>query len=424
MDCTQLPPHEEATYVLPHYKLVYVALPKTACTSVKWMLSDLAGEEADRFHGSLSREVTQVTTIHRRGLWRRTPTLHALSADQLGEITDDNGWMSFAVTRHPAARMWSAWQSKLLLREPLYMDRFGSADWLPRVPTSTGDLVEDFQRFVASVAADPDHGILQDRHFMPQVRLLNFGVTPYTRVYDTSELPSLLRALEAHLRGLGWDGTLRLVRSNEMPLQPLRLAFPDDVVSAIAGLYADDMKAFGYDDARPPKLLDTAEYPKVALEAVGMLIERAERIGKLAMHAQRLSRAVKATRGKLKTARGERETTLETLETTRQDLTSAHQELKTVRAEHKTARAELKTVRKELKATRETLKTTRETLKTTRETLKTTREALRNSRGPARRLASALARRFPVLLAARDRVRGAKAGAWWLYGPRMRKPTE
>ncbi len=252
---------------------------------------------------------------------------------------------------------------------------------------------------------------------MPQVRLLNLGVTPYTRVYDTSELPSLLSDLETHLRGLGWGGTLELVRSNEMPLQPIHLAFPEDVVSAIAGLYADDMKAFGYDDARPPKLLDTSEYPQVALEAVGMLIERAERIGKLAMHAQRLSRSVKATRGELKTARSERKAKEETLDTTRQELTSAHQELKSARAELKTARAELRTARNELKATRETLKTTRETLKTTR-------EATQDPRGLARLLAAALARRFPVLLAVRDRARGVKAGALWLYGPRMRKPTE
>ncbi len=417
MDRTQLPPHDEATYVLPRYKLVYVAVPKAACTSVKWLLSGLAGEKADRFHGSLSREVTQATTIHRRAMWRRTPTLEALPEQQLAEISAENGWMSFAVTRHPSARLWSAWQSKLLLRQPLYLDRFGGADWLPRVPGSTEDVVEDFQRIVASVTADPDHELLEDRHFMPQVRLLNAGVTPYTRVYDTSELPSLVSDLEAHLRRSGWDATLRLRHSNEMPLQPLRLAFTEDVVSAISGLYADDLKTFGYDDARPPKLLDTAEYPKVALEAVGMLIERAERIGDLATKAQRLSRTVKTTRGELKTARSELKTTEETLDTTRQELTSAHQELKTARTELKTARADLKAARKELK-------TTRETLKTTRETLKTTREAMQNPRGLAQLLASALARRFPVLVAARDRVRGAKAGAWWLYGPRMRKPTE
>lgn len=293
MDRIQLPPHKSATFVLPQYRLVYVSVPKAACTSVKWLLADIAEEDAEEFHGSLSREVTRGTAIHRRSLWRKTPMLHQLSAAELNDISGDNGWMIFAVTRHPTVRLWSAWQSKLLMREPLWMERFGGADWLPRVPRSTEDVVEDFHKFVVSVMSDPEHPILRDRHFTPQADLLNAGLTPYTNLYDTSQFSTMTKDLETHLRAHDWDGTFQLNRSNETPLQPLRRAFAEDVVSAITALYFNDFVQLGYDNPMPPKLLDDAEYAAAAIGAIGMLVERGERIGDLAKAAQDLKRQIK-----------------------------------------------------------------------------------------------------------------------------------
>src|SRR6059058_442136 len=74
----QLPPHKTATYVLPAYKAVYVSVPKAACTSLKWLVAGIQGEDAERFHRSLSREVARSLTIHRRGMFRHTPMLHEL----------------------------------------------------------------------------------------------------------------------------------------------------------------------------------------------------------------------------------------------------------------------------------------------------------------------------------------------------------
>jgi hypothetical protein len=89
-------------------------------------------------------------TIHRRQRWRNTPMLHELSDAELAEISPENGWFVFAVVRRPAARLWAAWQSKFLLRDPRWIAEFADAPWLPRLPAATADVADDFARFVGS----------------------------------------------------------------------------------------------------------------------------------------------------------------------------------------------------------------------------------------------------------------------------------
>ena len=217
----ELPPHKTATYVLPRWQVVYVSVPKAACTTLKWLIAEIQEEDPNRFYSALTREVGRGMTIHRRRRWQRTPMLHRLPDEELAEISPERGWFVFAVVRHPTERLWSAWQSKFLLREPKWVERFGDEPWFPRVPTTTQEVVEDFQRFTASIAADPEQAVLRDRHFQRQVRLLTPDRTPYTRIYKTRQIPELLVHLVTHLRARGWDGLLDLEAWNEKPLLQL-----------------------------------------------------------------------------------------------------------------------------------------------------------------------------------------------------------
>jgi hypothetical protein len=289
----QLPPHRSATYVLPRFKVAYVSVPKAACTSIKWLIADLHGEKASRFHTSMSREVARATTIHRRALWRHTPPLHRLSKEELEAVSPEQGWFIFAVVRHPTSRVWSAWQSKLLLQEPRWVERFGEEPWFPRIPTRTADVVEDFQRFVRAVAEQPKWGVMRDRHFRAQTELLTPERTPYTRIYDTPEIPVFLDDLSSHLRAQGWTGELRLRASNETPLRPLRSMFTPEVLAAIEQVYAADFEQFGYESLEPESYEGSDTYADSTLREVARLVERGERIGDLALRAQRLSRRQK-----------------------------------------------------------------------------------------------------------------------------------
>lgn len=283
--------------MLPEWRTVYISVPKAACTSLKWLIADVQGESRERFHESLSREVTRAMCVHRRDMWRHTPMLHELPPKELDAVTPDNGWFVFAVVRHPAARLWSGWQSKFLLQEPKFMAVFGSASWVEHsVPTSTEGVVDAFRRFVLSIGEDPDQPVRKDRHFLPQVDLLRDGITPYTRVYRTDQMPALLGDFDTHLRGQGWEGTLHLSRHNEAPLRPVRDAFAEDAQRVLLDMYSGDYQRYGYDEVLPGGLEPTGEYDDDALSEIARLVERAERVNDLAMAAQELRSQLTAAR--------------------------------------------------------------------------------------------------------------------------------
>jgi hypothetical protein len=296
---SELPPHKSATYVLPRWKVVYVSVPKAACTSIKWLIVDLQQESPGRFHRALTREVARATTIHRRRRWHHTPMLHQLSDNELAAVGPDQGWFTFAVVRHPTARLWSAWQSKFLLREPKYLERFGGAPWFPRLPRTTQDVVGDFQAFVRSIADDPEQLVMRDRHFRPQSELLTPDRMPYTKIYETREIPQLLDDLATHLRERGWDGSLALRASNETPLRPLASMFTPEITAAIREVYREDFQQLPYERVEPDTLEPSYEYDESALRAIGGLVERAERIGDLALRAQRLAAANRAKQNEI-----------------------------------------------------------------------------------------------------------------------------
>jgi Sulfotransferase family len=286
----QLPPHKTATFVLPRWKVAYVSVPKAACTSIKWLIAELQGEDPARFHAALTREVIRATTIHRRWRWQHTPMLHALPDDQLAAVSPEAGWFVFAVTRHPTERFWSAWQSKFLLREPRWPERFSEEPWFPRIPRATEEVAEDFERFALAMAENPHQEVMRDRHFQPQTWLLTPERTPYSRIYDTREIAELLDDFASHMRGQGWDGSLSLAPSNETPLRPLASMFSPAVVAAVAELYREDFERFGYKNVVPDSLDAATEYTPGAFAEISRLVERAERLGDLALRAQGLSR--------------------------------------------------------------------------------------------------------------------------------------
>ena len=290
----QLPPHRTATYVMPRWRAVYVSVNKAACTSMKWLVAGLQGERPEQFHISMSREVGRAMTIHKRSLWEHTPMLHRLPRARLEAISPEAGWFIFAVVRHPAARVWSAWQSKLLLREPAWVERFGHEPWFPRVPTTTEEIAEDFARFVQFIDEEPDHPMARNRHVAPQARLLVPDRMEYSRIYGTREIPQLLSDLETHLRAQGWEGKLVLPNSNETPLRPLASFFTDPVRERIRRVYAEDFERFGYADDLPDSLDRSDRYSAEALGEVARLVDRAERINDVILRARTFQKAAAA----------------------------------------------------------------------------------------------------------------------------------
>jgi len=276
--------------VLHRWKVIYVITPKAACTSMLWTIAELQQERLAGISSPLSCEVTRTMAIHELSHWRHTPVLQGLSAGELLHILKSDEWFIFCISRHPVDRLWSAWQSKLLMREPYYVRRYRDASWFPDVPTESKNISKDFTLFVRTLEEDPALRAA-DMHWQQQLQLLRTDIFPYSHVGKVEAMTETLQALEAHLRRQGWQGKLLPTRNNVSLLPPHVNLLSEKTAQRIEQIYADDMIAFGYPPSarsRTPCQTDVQEstakpdaVTPVVLRAIREIIARHERIDDL-----------------------------------------------------------------------------------------------------------------------------------------------
>jgi uncharacterized membrane-anchored protein YhcB (DUF1043 family) len=276
-------------YVVPKYKLLYISTAKNACTSLKWLIAELAGEDLARFRPGLSPTIVDGQAVHQRHLFEHTPRLDQISADLRRTISPDNGWFVFSVLRDPRVRLFSAWENKMLMHNP-HFRRFRHEAWYPPVPVDAEDVVRSFAQFVDLLDKQPDHEVHLDTHFASQTSLVRRDIVTYSKLYEISELNSaLLPDLATHLRTFGWDGELTLRRSNDTPLWANGQALTEPICSQIERIYADDFANFGtrWDLT---KVLAAPEWTPAALGELTARTALGERIGELLVEARRATR--------------------------------------------------------------------------------------------------------------------------------------
>jgi hypothetical protein len=287
----------QRTVVLPELRIVFLPIPKAGCTSVLWLLAELAGLPAERFERSASPEVSPALTVHDMGLWAPEHRLAEYSDDERERILLEDGWLRFCVVRDPATRLWSAWQSKLLLREPIFADAFAGAPWFPRVPERAADLIEDFRRFVAALPS----GTADDVHWAVQHDLAR--QLPLTHVGRVERLPDTLALLRAHVSGRLWPGRLRQENRSAVPIPPD--AFDDASATVLARHFAADYRAYGYDAPAPGAAAAGWEErvePLIPLLRSG--IDAHARVGQLHALVQRRTERARAAERRLAVAAG------------------------------------------------------------------------------------------------------------------------
>ena len=264
------------------WKLVYVPVPKAACTSMLWTLADVQQETAEPLGIATSAAVTRSLLVHEPAFWRRTALLHTLPEAEWSRIQGDAEWLIFTITREPVGRLWSAWQSKLLMREPRFAGAFGDRSWFPRIPRSPRDVVEDFRRFVEALG-DDEALLRADRHWQPQVELLALDRVGFTHVGTTAAYARTLDVVERHLAGQGWRGPLASRHENATLIGVDALgAVDEDTRRAIESIYADDMRGLGYAGRTAPSAGAVDEQAAHLLVAgVREIVARHERVGDL-----------------------------------------------------------------------------------------------------------------------------------------------
>jgi hypothetical protein len=268
------------TVVLPHERVLFLPMPKAACTSVLWALAELVGMCPETFEGSTLPEPSAELTVHDMNAWAPEHRLSEYQGDARRRVLHGDGWLRFTVVRDPWRRLWSAWVSKLLLREPRFVTLYGDEPWFPRIPAAPGDVIEDFRRFAAAVGA----GAAADVHWAVQHDLAT--QLPLDHIGRAEQMGETFRRLYAHT---GEPAPQAAARRNESALALPPHAYDDDTAGIVRRHYWEDFEAFGYDEA-PPDAGLPREWEQRAEETLPLLratIDEHVRVGQLHRLAQR-----------------------------------------------------------------------------------------------------------------------------------------
>jgi Sulfotransferase family len=263
------------TIVLSDLRVLFLPVPKAGCTTVLWLLAALAEIPRETFAQSPSPEVTPALTVHDMRFWEKRRLAEQDAGQRERALTED-GWFRFATVRHPATRLWSAWQSKLLLREPRFVDIFGGEPWFPRIPDEPSDLVEDFRRFVIALA----DGTAEDVHWAVQKDLV--AQLPLTHVGRVERLDDTLALLRAHVPDERWPSAP--LRQNRAPLPMPPHAYDEGAAEALHTRYQADFDEFGYDRTLPADGADPGDWEREVAALLPLLresIDKHARIGEL-----------------------------------------------------------------------------------------------------------------------------------------------
>jgi hypothetical protein len=294
-DKTELPYSRhvlQRTLVLPDLRVLFVPVPKTGSTTVLWRLAEVAGVAPETFERSTLPEVSAALTVHDTALWPPELRLASYEGEERERLLHDDGWLRFSLVRDPATRLWSAWQSKLLLREPRFVELYGDAPWFPRVPERPADLVEDFRRFAAAAG----RGEAEDVHWAVQRQLVD--QLPLTHVGRVERLDDTLALVRAHVGADRWPPAAPRVNRTPLSLPPH--AFDAATAAAVEARYRADFEAFDY---APPKPGDEpAGWQERAAELLPLVratIDEHARLGQLHRVAQRRMRRAESAESRL-----------------------------------------------------------------------------------------------------------------------------
>ena len=298
--------------VVEQARVLFVPMPKSACSSIMWALAEVAGIPAEHFHRSTVRETTLAMTIHDMEIWGPENSLMGRSDDDLDRLLNEDGWFRFTVVREPVERLWSAWQSKVLAREPQMLRSFGETEWFPRVPDNAAEIVDDYRLFVGALG----EGVVEDdvptlgpamfnSHWVPQTALMGEAGFNALQVTKLSDLSETLGWLMKHLADVG------LPEPTVPNLNTSLLSFAEALNGpaerdAIRRLYRADFEIL---DFTPPDNGDVGDLGgwmsqvEPLLGAIQSVVERNERIERLATEAQNTARGLERSQARVEKAR-------------------------------------------------------------------------------------------------------------------------
>jgi hypothetical protein len=262
-------------------KLFYVATPKVACTSLKWWFAELEGVADVVQQLKISAETDPELIIH-DSLKRVAPQLFIHTPEQLEQIKGSE-YFSFALVRNPYKRIFSAWQSKILLRETLQIQPYEGQAFVEFTVTSMSDVATAFEYFLEYVYTYESEDF-KDCHWTPQYDLLQPELFDYSSISKIEDTKSLNIQLRSFLGGAYIDPFIR-AKANESLIPYLPEFISSRSKELIDKLYAKDFDAFRYKTELPPaKETFSQAQLDLAMKGIKLLQGRHQRIGEMQRH--------------------------------------------------------------------------------------------------------------------------------------------
>jgi sulfotransferase famil protein len=273
--------------VFDDLRLVYVPVPKAGSTAILWALAKATGLSTEDFNRSHKLEVTRALAVHDTSIWGASHTFEGMSMGELEPILWSGEWFRLTVVREPVRRLWSAWVSKILVRDPRFVAAFGREDWFPPPPTTSNDVLESFRRFAGVLPTRS--GEWHDPHWSAQADVIGVADIAYGHIGRFEQLDRTMAVLADYMGARGRRlPPLRPVNQSLVPFHPGLFDRPS--LDACTTWTARDRATFGYEAPsavadRPDKAWHAAV--DAAVPAIRAVIERNERIADLRrMHAE------------------------------------------------------------------------------------------------------------------------------------------
>ncbi|MBX7164674.1 MAG: sulfotransferase family 2 domain-containing protein, partial [Saprospiraceae bacterium] len=267
------------SYLSKKKRLLYIATPKVACTSLKWWFADLEGHTHLLTKEVDSEESDPDLVIH-DSYPKVAPHVTGLSPEQLTEPLVSDEYFRFAVVRNPFKRIFSAWQSKILLQEPIQSKLYSEKAFFQMPVKSMVDIKLAFESFLEYLMEQeaPDY---LDYHWTPQFDLLRPDLISYSNLSKIENTKQLEEALLLHI-GFETQSPFGYRRSNESLIPYSTEVFTQHAVELILHLYKKDFEHFDYSTDIPGIRENVSGIfepdLKVAIQAIGMVRGRHQRL--------------------------------------------------------------------------------------------------------------------------------------------------
>ena len=239
-------PLESNNLILINKNLLYVSTPKCASTSLKWFIKDCISE--DNFD-LLSSESSSALKIHD---YFPTHLSSYLIKDQqfLLRFLNSNKSQIFAVVRNPFNRIFSAWQNKILLNDPQFIDQWSSHNFFSKEIYCFQDILNSFHDFIKYLSdKNPEY---YDWHWVPQHIYLDYNLVKYHKIFNTSDFSNIAFNYMKKSMSLNFKNKTKITRRNkydfnESFINPDQQFFDNQSLNILSKIYDLDIKYFKFD---------------------------------------------------------------------------------------------------------------------------------------------------------------------------------